>query len=205
MTDLTMSLFNTQGFLPQGTKADDRFAGIDFPTLPPILRVLLVTDGTVTKTLEAYFWEPVRVQVAWQRVLEPTEQPADVIDVLGVQPGAPLWLRDVRLTGRTSGRSYALASSYLAVDSIPVALKNALLARQLGIGELLRGDGLETCREILTMGSSVQITHSALNADDIGPWVHRTYVIRHSGHRIMQIREHFPLPLYVGVEGQPMR
>ncbi len=201
MTDSTMSLFNTQGFLPQGTEAGGHFAGIDFPALPPILRALLVTDGTVTKTLEAYFWEPVRVQVASQGVVEPSERPDNVSDVLGVQRDAPLWLRDVRLSGGTSGRSYALASSYLAVDRIPAALKDALLAKQLGIGELLRGDGLETCREILSMGSSMHIAHSALNAGDEGPWVHRTYVIRHGGRRVMQIREHFPLPLYVGTVG----
>src|SRR4051812_24511224 len=35
----------------------------DFPGLSPILRVLLVTDGTVTKTLEAYFGEAIEVDV----------------------------------------------------------------------------------------------------------------------------------------------
>src|SRR5262245_31461994 len=36
---------------------DHQFAG-----LPPLLRALLLTDGTVTKVLEAYLWEPIRVE-----------------------------------------------------------------------------------------------------------------------------------------------
>jgi len=35
---------------------------IDFSTLPPILRVLLLTDGTVTHSLAAYFAEDIQVR-----------------------------------------------------------------------------------------------------------------------------------------------
>ena len=34
---------------------------VNWEQLPPLLRILLVTDGTVTKTLEAYYWERISV------------------------------------------------------------------------------------------------------------------------------------------------
>ena len=59
---------------------DDAGLGKAMADLPPFLRSLLITDGTVTKTLEAYFWEPVQVQVLKQQELRITER----IDALAV-------------------------------------------------------------------------------------------------------------------------
>ena len=53
--------FRCDGYVPQGTIRDSWGHAIPLAELPPFLRALLVTDGTVTKILEAYFWEPVVV------------------------------------------------------------------------------------------------------------------------------------------------
>ncbi len=52
-----MTLFNSKGWMPESTLSATDVTAVDFAALPPILRTLLVTDGTVTKTLEAYFSE----------------------------------------------------------------------------------------------------------------------------------------------------
>ena len=40
-----------------------------FNQLPPILRVILSTDGTVTSVLESFFWETVKVDVLTHEML----------------------------------------------------------------------------------------------------------------------------------------
>jgi hypothetical protein len=54
--------FKTRGFVPGGIITNARDESLALEALPPFLRTLLVTDGTVTKHLEAYFWEEVAVE-----------------------------------------------------------------------------------------------------------------------------------------------
>ena len=80
-------------------------------TLPPILRSLLVTDGTISRVLEAYFWEPIDTEMIRQERLETFRELTKVVRQtagvwarhLGVAPSAPVALRDyvIRHTGQT--------------------------------------------------------------------------------------------------------
>ena len=45
--------FRCEGFVPDGTIDSDTGRPVAIDTLPPFLRALLVTDGTVTKIIEA--------------------------------------------------------------------------------------------------------------------------------------------------------
>lgn len=47
--------FRSRGFIEGGIVHNCEKAAMDMEALPPFLRTLLVTDGTVTKSLEAFF------------------------------------------------------------------------------------------------------------------------------------------------------
>ena len=54
-------LFTSTGFCEKDLALSNASSALKMSQLPPFLRVLLTTDGTVTKSLESYFWEPVAV------------------------------------------------------------------------------------------------------------------------------------------------
>lgn len=58
--------FRSRGFIEGGIVRNINEDAMDMEALPPFLRTLLVTDGTVTKSLEAFFWENIKVEKRWQ-------------------------------------------------------------------------------------------------------------------------------------------
>jgi chorismate-pyruvate lyase len=161
-----------------------------FAQIPPLLRLLLVTDGTVTKSLEAYFAEPVVVQLQTQALQPPRHWPLHAAHSDSValdQSLQPLLSRQVKLCGEQSGLCYAQADSWIAIDLLPKHLAEGLLAGQLGIGELVRSQGLDTYRALQDLGVLQQ---------DGQTWVWRDYAICTHQRELMRIREHFPLALY---------
>ena len=120
---------------------------IDFGQVPPLLRALLVTDGTVTKFLEAYLWEPIRVEKLFQED-SPIEQDLPWLDL---KAGDVVLKRRVILRGLFTNRVYTLAESIVRVDRLWDGLREDLLSGRLGMGELLRDRRMETYREVLTV------------------------------------------------------
>jgi chorismate-pyruvate lyase len=161
----------------------------DFPGLSPILRVLLVTDGTVTKTLEAYFGEGIDVDV-----LEHRETTSDSpYPQIGIATGDHILHRYVRLLGRTTRKVYAVAESVAVLEHISRQMRWQLIEEHKGIGELLREGRLETYRELLTADLTAasrwaeQLTIAA--SDRV---VTREYRIYQGGRAVLLIREIFP-------------
>ena len=161
-------------------------------SLPPFLRTLLVTDGTVTKSLEAYFWEPVAVENLGQEVVPLARD----TPWLGLERGAEVLHRRVRLVGGHSGTVYAHAESRIRLTRLPADLRDELRQGRIGIGELLRECGLETYRELLDFGvGPVQgLAHVFTVPDET--LVHRTYRIAVGHQPAILITEHFPLSVY---------
>lgn len=187
-----MNLFNSKGWMPGNGTSAEPATTVDFATLPPILRTLLVTDGTVTKTLEAYFWEPIEIEACGQGAITlTTAQP-----LLDAVAGEQLWERHVRLNGGHSGRCYAVGCSYLRLETLPEALRRGLLDGSLGIGELLRESALESYRRIVSIGH-VAAGHPANPGP--GRWIERTYLIQTGGRPAIQVTEFFPLDLYLEI------
>ncbi len=185
------TLFNTADIVSDAGLNNPNASGIAIDALPPLLRMLLSTDGTVTKSLEAYFWEPVQVENLGQAPLI-LKQP---VAALELHSGDPVVQRRVRLCGRDSGRVYAYAESMLRLQFLPEPLRADILAGKIGIGELLRERGLETYREVLELGRRAAV------APDIFPPMHtelvyRTYRIWIAGAPTILITEVFPVALY---------
>ncbi|MFT7559125.1 MAG: chorismate-pyruvate lyase [Flavobacteriales bacterium] len=178
-------LFESSGFLPFGSLSLNDGRSLDFLALPPILRVLLTTDGTVTKTLESYFWEPVQVQC----ISQSRQIASEAIESIEVECGDSYLQRRVSLVGEHSGNCYATADSRINTALLPVDITEALEANTLGIGELLRESGLETYRELLAIGFS----H---DDDDTRYRIERSYRIVMGSHPCIEIIEFFPVALY---------
>lgn len=158
--------------------------GLNLSALPAFLRVLLTTDGTVTKSLEAFFWEPVAVRNRGQEYHILTE----AVPLLRRPVGSRLLRRRVDLVGVESGRLLVWADSWINTELLSPALRTELEAGQVGIGELLRECGLETYRQIVDCGCEPEA--------EGGECVWRRYIIVQAGQPFIQIQEFFPLMVY---------
>jgi chorismate-pyruvate lyase len=184
--------FRCQGFLRDALLRRRDGQGLPIQALPPFLRALLVTDGTVTKILEAYFWEPVEV-VTLQQELVNAEHPIDWIRVI---PGEQVLLRQARLSGADSARIYATAFSVIRPKLIPETFRQRLIDREIGIGVLIRDSGLESYREVLDVGMEPMAETSDATALGQSDLVFRTYRIIIEGEPVILITESFPLDLF---------
>jgi chorismate-pyruvate lyase len=180
--------FRCDGFVRDGAISASYGDPVPLKALPPFLRALLVTDGTVTKILEAYFWEPVSVDTLEQRF----EVAEEAVPAIGIEPGDRCLIREARLRGTDTGRSFADAFSLIRTELIPSGFRQRLIDREIGIGVLIRDSGLESYREVLDVGLE-------LNADGRRA-VCRTYRIIIERRPVILITECFPLALYAGGE-----
>ena len=181
-------LFTSSGVVEDGVLIDERGQSLCMRTLPSFLRVLLTTDGTVTKSIESYFWEPVNVVNLGQKYVS-LECGAPLIDK---EPGDRVLERQVNLIGGDTNTHYAHARSLICTQFLAKSLKSDLEEGRVGIGELLRECGLETYREIMEVGFSTQRSNPGVSGDVV--W--RTYRIVMEKHPLIQITESFPLSVY---------
>ena len=187
------SLFRSSGYLEDGVIVDAGGERHPISDLPPFLRTLLVADGTVTKALEAYFWEPVDVRPLQQKLARDTEPKGPPFG-----QAHSLLHREVSLEGRRSGTRYALARSILALENLPPHFAEAIVAGKMGIGELLREQGVETYRDIIGLDYFPRgvVADERLEEldDDI---VARSYRISVSGVPAILVTEYFPIGCYL--------
>lgn len=155
-----------------------------FADLPAILRVLLLQDGTVTKTLEAYFWEPVKIDRLEQKVAPLS----DSSKLPGTPAETEVLHRTVGISGIQSIRQYCRATSLIRLDLLPDSVASQLVAGTIGIGELLRDKGLETYREL----SDLFVARSRSGDVQIA----RCYLVYIHQQAAISITEFFPLAAY---------
>ncbi|MGD8589856.1 MAG: chorismate pyruvate-lyase family protein [Chromatiales bacterium] len=191
----TKQPFRCEGYVEGGVITNDRQEDVLMENVPPFLRTLIVTDGTVTKTLEAYYWEPVSVDILEQGLTK-AKLPIPWLDV---QNDDDILIRKVHLRGVDSGKVYANAMSVIRPSVIPIEQRKRLLDRSIGIGALIRDTGLESYRELLEVGIEHSLAY--LHVDDIAKpkklnLVYRTYRIFMGGRPALLITETFPWELY---------
>lgn len=162
--------------------------GVAFVDLPPVVRALLIADGTVTMALEALFEEPVAVEVAQQRSL----CAPDAVAALESAIDEPLFYREVSLRGERSGRRFARAYSLLREAALEPELLARLRGEEVGMGVVLRHTAKSSYRRVLHMGSGDL-------ASDAPDRVHRTYCVFVRERPCILITEVFSLPALAGV------
>lgn len=176
---------------------DDRPATlkkINLAQLTPFQRGLLVTDGTVTRFIEAYTFLPVEVVLLQQakQILD-TEQ-----TWLKLPAGVEIVTRQVILQTHSQEepsptiRTYA--DSLIVPQRLPQSLLNELESDKQGLGGLLRHSGLETRRELLWCGIEVLTDLPSTVAHLEGEkFISRTYRVFANQEPLMLINEKFPL------------
>lgn len=187
------SYFRSSGFLPENNILTESGNTLDLTQLPSFLRTLLVTDGTVTKSLEAWFWEKVKI--------EPVSNNMEILQdqVLGldVENGDKVLQREVILKGVKSNTIYATARSTVSLKFLPDEISIALEKGEIGIGELLREKGVETYRDIFNINYYSTLPEndnllSSLKVDVLS----RSYRIRVNRHPAIIVTEFFPIDTY---------
>ncbi|HUB67748.1 MAG TPA: chorismate pyruvate-lyase family protein [Candidatus Methylacidiphilales bacterium] len=163
---------------------------MEFEKIPPILRAVLMSDGTVTKILEAYYWEPIQVK----RLLH-VEHPAEKdIPPLEIKAGDSVLHRRVLMQGLVSNQIYGQAESFICAGRLWPGIRDDLLQGRLGIGELLRDKRMETYREVLAYESGSAGEWGAdLNCRKEDRMITRSYRIIAGGKPSLFIIDRFPI------------
>jgi len=166
-----------------------QFGDFDASGLDLLQRVLLVSDGTLTDSLEAAFLEPIAL-----RKIAIEVAPADrAIPELDVAPGEPLMERKILLCGETSGRAYVYAESLLVLARLPPRFHEELVESDMPMGRLWSEHKLETWKELLSMQRHPMGDLSAhFQAEPEADCLVRRYRVISAGRPLMAITEHFP-------------
>lgn len=184
------SYFRSHGYTPNDIIMADTGESCKLSKLPPFLRTLLVMDGTVTKALEAWFWEPVTV-VPLKNALAKL---AETVEGLDTEKGDKALQREVILQGVNSEKTFACARSTVLIDCLPPELGEALGTGKIGIGELFRNKGLETYRELFNINYLPNLPDGdALLENLSGEVVSRSYQIWVNGSPAIIVTEYFPI------------
>ena len=189
------SYFRSHGYTPDEIILTDSGENCDLSKLPPFLRTLLVMDGTVTKALEAWFWEPVKVVPLKNELATLNEK----IEGLETQKGDKALQREVTLQGVNSGKIFACARSTVALESLPKEVGLALETGKIGIGELFREKGLETYRELFNINYYLSAPKGDTLLEHLkGEIVSRSYQIWANGGAAIIVTEYFSVAAYEG-------
>lgn len=167
---------------------------INLARLTPFQRGLLVTDGTVTRFIEAYTLAPVEVILLQQeRQTLRTEH-----TWLELPAGEEIISRQIVL--QTNSRDepspiiHAYADSLIVPQRLPQSILDGLESDKQGLGGLLRCSGLETRRELLWCGMKTLIElPSAIEHLKGKTFISRTYRVFADEVPLMLINEKFPL------------
>lgn len=173
--------------------------GFDTSSLDLLQRILLISDGTLTDTLEAAFLEPITlVKLAVDIVPAPAP-----IEPLDLEAGTMMMQRKILLRAKRSGCNLVYAESFLVLDRLPKAFREGLVESNLPIGRLWSEQKLETWKEILTVERRpARELAEYFNSDEEAEILARRYRVFSAGRPTMLIAEHFPVhyPTRVAVE-----
>ena len=180
-------------FVAQDAKPK-KITDINFARLTPFQRGLLVTDGMVTRFIEAYTLSPVEVVP-----LQQTQQTLSTEHIwLNLSAGEQTISRQVTLQSHAPHKSPAIIHCYADSLIVPQRLPQSLLDRldsdKRGLGGLLLRSGLETRRELLWCGiETLTDLPSAVAHLEGEIFISRAYRVFANQEPLMLINEKFPL------------
>ena len=167
---------------------------INIAQLTPFQRALIVTDGTVTRLIEAYTLAPVEVVLLHQaKQTLCTEH-----TWLELPAGSHVIARQVALqtpaTDNYTPKTQAYATSLIVPQHLPKGILDGLESDPAGLGGILQNSGLETRRELLwCCCETARDLPEAIAHLEGKPLLSRTYRVFANKKPIMLITEQFPL------------
>lgn len=179
-------------FVAQENKPDT-LKEINLARLTPFQRGLLVTDGTVTRFIEAYTLMPVKVTLLQQK----KQTLSNENTWLQLSAGAEIISRQVILQTYSQEESspviHTYADSLIVPKRLPQSLLEGLESDKQGLGGLLRESDLETRRELLWCGLEILTDPPPAIAHFEGQkFIARTYRVLANQEPLMLINERFP-------------
>ena len=198
----TDSIFNSTTFVD--TRVKNLFVAqserpttskeINIARLTPFQRALIVTDGTVTRLIEAYTLAPVEVVLLHQaKQALCTEH-----TWLELPARSHVIARQVVLqtpsTGNYMPKTQAYATSLIVPQHLPKGILDGLESDPAGLGGILQNSGQETRRELLwCCCETARDLPEAIAHLEGEPLLSRTYRVIANNKPIMLITEKFPL------------
>ena len=166
----------------------------------PFQRILVSTDGTVTRTLEAFTGEEIKCVKLDQAFGALGSQVGEDRN-LESEAGDTVIRRTILLRGRQSLTNYVHAHSTVLVDRVPVTMVYGMIYTSKPVGLLLAEDRVETTREILAAGEEPAGAHGAFfNVSPDEPMISRTYRIIVGRRPALLITERFPASSFRALE-----
>ncbi|RFD27128.1 chorismate--pyruvate lyase [Mycobacterium uberis] len=107
------------------------------------LRILVATNGTLTRVLSVMANESIVVDIINQKILDTVPKIPELDDS---EIGQVLQ-RNILLKGRRSGIVFVAAESLIAVDLLPPAITESLTKTHRPIGEVMAASCIETYKE----------------------------------------------------------
>lgn len=166
---------------------------IEFAELSLIQRIMLMTDGTLTKMLETYTQEYIDVI----KLSEKESILAEDIPSMWIMAGRSVVDRKILLQGCTTRRNWLYAESIVIPDRLDEEFQYHLLASRTPIGKLWVKHKLETFKERINYWREPAgdlAFHFDLNRTD--SLLARTYLVYSNGKPTMMITEKFPEKLF---------
>ena len=108
------------------------------------LRILIATNGTLTRILHIVADEDIILQIIKQQI----HHVAPKMPELGQLPSGRVLQRRIVLKGRSSGNPFVAAESLIAIDLLPPAITTSLTKTECPIGEIMAASCLETFKEV---------------------------------------------------------
>lgn len=164
---------------------------VEFTTLEPFLRALLLDDRVVTRALGHHASAEVMVKIQEQRNISVDLPLASLLDM---QAGSPAVRRRVSIHIGQSAAPTLLAESFVVVERLPPDVVGSLATSGKGIGEVLYDLGIPTRRELVCLGASDYVPWRP----DLGPAVVRFYRIVADTLPAILIKEAFLLEVRTG-------
>lgn len=161
----------------------------------PVLRSLLLTDGTVTRALEAQALECVTVKVVAQAS---GPLPSAAAEPLETHTGESSVHRRVEIGTAKNPMPLIWAESHILPQRLPGDFLNVLQNAPEGIGESFQQVRLESCRDLLWFGLDAPPDWSSVATDPSSQAITRCYRVTAGGRPCLLISESFAVAQHAG-------
>lgn len=165
------------------------FQKINLSQLSIFQRILLITDGTLTKILETYVHEDLQVV----KLSEEKQVTSQNNPLLELTVGQEIITRKIVLQGKSTKNNWLYAESILVLERLQEEFKEKLLHSKQPIGKLWLESRMETYKEIVLVDREQANDLASLFRIEREEYLlYRTYLVFSNNKPIILITEKFP-------------
>jgi beta-ribofuranosylaminobenzene 5'-phosphate synthase len=156
--------------------------------LSPVQKILLTTDGSITRIFEALTGEEVSIETEEQKVIPANDEIAEALDI---GSGEEVNYRVVNL--KNSGGVLVHATSYAPLERIPSDFEDKITKADMPIGKIMQELKIEARREIVSCAvvKADQKLARLFDVPEGSNLLQRNYNIIHKNEILLNITETF--------------